>query len=62
MWVCVKCEDRGWTALDCENCDSFVTGDVQMIEYFACHRCEDDVRKYHQEEMEKFRAELENEI
>lgn len=45
MWVCVECEDRGWPALDCENCDSFVTGDVETISYFACHRCEDEVRK-----------------
>lgn len=44
MWVCVYCEDRGWSALDCENCDSFVTGDINKIQYFACHLCEDEVR------------------
>ncbi|WP_083201876.1 hypothetical protein [Aliivibrio sp. 1S128] len=45
LWVCVYCEDRGWTAISCDNCDSFVTGDVQRIEVFACHRCEDEVRE-----------------
>ncbi|WP_418113195.1 hypothetical protein RJD40_08355 [Vibrio scophthalmi] len=45
LWVCVYCEDRGWAAINCGNCDSFVTGDVQRIEAFACHRCEDEVRE-----------------
>ena len=62
MWVCFECEDRGWTALDCENCDSFVTGSVEAIKYFACHRCEDDVRKFHKEEMKNYLAEVEGEI
>ncbi|PSV98736.1 hypothetical protein [Photobacterium iliopiscarium] len=44
LWVCVFCEDRGWTATHCNHCDSFVTGDVQRVEDFACHRCEDEVR------------------
>lgn len=59
MWVCVRCEDRGWTALDCEHCDSFVTGDVQAIQYLACHRCEDDVRKFHEKQMAEYRDEIE---
>ncbi|MFA0269791.1 hypothetical protein AB4490_23745 [Vibrio cyclitrophicus] len=45
LWVCVYCEDRGWSAITCDNCDSFVTGDIQKIEAFACHRCEDEVRE-----------------
>ncbi|MGR5144819.1 hypothetical protein ACQKPX_24540 [Photobacterium sp. DNB23_23_1] len=45
LWVCVQCEDRGWGAISCNNCGSFVTGDMKKIEYFACHRCEDEVRK-----------------
>ncbi|MDH5903759.1 hypothetical protein ACED30_23815 [Vibrio splendidus] len=44
LWVCVYCEDRGWSTTTCDNCDSFVTGDIQRIEAFACHRCEDEVR------------------
>ncbi len=62
IWICVECEDRGWTALDCENCGSFVTGDVDRIQYFACHRCEDDVMKLHEEEMQKYKAEVEVEL
>lgn len=63
MWVCVKCEDRGWTAMDCNNCDSFITtGDVDKVKYFACHRCEDEVIKAHEEEMENYRSEISNEI
>lgn len=53
IWVCVICEDRGWNALDCENCDSFVTGDVEAIRYFACHRCEDEVRKNYLDKWER---------
>ncbi len=61
LWVCVLCEDRGWTALDCENCDSFVTGDVERIKYFACHRCEDEVSaKYRAEFAEYEDTELQN--
>lgn len=60
MWVCVECEDRGWTALDCENCDNFVTGDVQEIQYFACHLCEDDVIKLYEEEMKRIIEEAES--
>lgn len=59
MWICVECEDRGWTALDCENCDSFVTGDVQAIQYFACHRCEDNVRRFYEKQMAEYEDEIE---
>lgn len=61
-WICVECEDSGWTALDCEKCDSFVTGDVERIQCFACHRCEEGGRKCHEEEMKKYHAEIESEI
>jgi len=54
LWVCVMCEDRGWTALDCEHCGSFVTGDTETIQYFACHRCEDEVREAFKVEMEEY--------
>ncbi|WP_121163216.1 hypothetical protein, partial [Pseudomonas aeruginosa] len=45
MWSCVSCFDRGWGAVACERCDEFVTGDMERIKYFACHKCEPDVRK-----------------
>lgn len=44
LWSCVSCFDRGWGAISCPNCDEFVTGDMDTIQYFACVRCEDDVR------------------
>lgn len=45
MWSCVSCFDRGWRAITCERCDEFVTGDVERIQYFACHKCESQVRQ-----------------
>lgn len=44
LWSCISCFDRGWQAISCPNCDEFVTGDMDTIKYFACVRCEDDVR------------------
>lgn len=44
LWSCISCFDRGWQAISCPNCDEFVTGDMDKIKYFACVRCEDDVR------------------
>lgn len=46
MWSCVSCFDRGWGAVACERCGEFVTGDMERIQYFACHKCEPDVRKH----------------
>lgn len=45
MWSCVCCFDRGWGAITCERCGEYVTGDMERIQYFACHKCEDQVRK-----------------
>ncbi len=45
LWSCVSCFDRGWGAISCPNCSEFVTGDMEKIEYFACHKCEDEVRE-----------------
>lgn len=45
MWSCVSCFERGWGAVACERCDEFVTGDMDRIKYFACHKCEPEVRK-----------------
>ena len=45
LWSCVSCFDRGWQAITCERCDAFVTGDMERIQYFACHKCEDQVRQ-----------------
>lgn len=53
MWSCVSCFDRGWGAVTCERCDEFVTGDMERIQYFACHKCEPQVR-------EEFRRMAEN--
>lgn len=39
-----RCFDRGWQAITCERCDAFVKGDMERIQYFACHKCEDQVR------------------
>ena len=49
LWSCVSCFDRGWQAISCPQCDEFVTGDMEKIKYFACYKCEDEVR-------ERFRA------
>jgi hypothetical protein len=38
MWGCVACYDRGWGAVTCERCGEFVTGDMERIQYFACHK------------------------
>ncbi|EME01851.1 hypothetical protein B381_01584 [Stutzerimonas stutzeri NF13] len=46
MWSCVSCFDRGWGAVACERCGEFVTGDMERIKYFACHKCESDVREH----------------
>lgn len=45
MWSCVSCFDRGWGAVTCERCGEYVTGDMERIKYFACHKCEDQVRQ-----------------
>lgn len=45
MWSCVSCFDRGWSAVTCERCSEFVTGDMETIQYFACHKCEPQVRE-----------------
>lgn len=45
MWSCVSCFDRGWGAVHCERCGEYVTGDMERIQYFACHKCEDQVRQ-----------------
>jgi hypothetical protein len=45
LWSCVSCFDRGWQAIFCPNCDEFVTGDMDKLKYFACHKCEEDVRR-----------------
>jgi hypothetical protein len=49
LWSCVSCFDRGWQAISCPHCGEFVTGDMETIKYFACYKCEDEVR-------ERFRA------
>lgn len=41
LWSCVSCFDRGWGAITCPHCNEFVTGDMDMIEHFACFKCED---------------------
>ena len=41
----MSCFDRGWGAISCPNCDEFVTGDMETIEYYACHKCEDEVNE-----------------
>ncbi|MGN2389592.1 hypothetical protein ACTACB_24960 [Pseudomonas syringae] len=53
MWGCVACYDRGWGAVTCERCDAFVTGDMERIQYFACHKCEDQVREQIRETVER---------
>jgi len=45
LWSCVSCFARGWQAINCPNCDEFATGDMDTIKYFACCRCEDEVRR-----------------
>ena len=45
MWSCVSCFDRGWGAVACSRCDEFVTGEMERIKYFACHKCEPQVRE-----------------
>lgn len=50
LWSCVSCFDRGWQAISCPNCDEFVTGDMDTIKYFACYKCEDEVRKRFRED------------
>lgn len=44
LWSCVSCFDRGWQAITCPHCGKFVTGDVNKINYFACHLCEEEQR------------------
>lgn len=46
MWSCVVCFDRGWSAVSCERCYEFVTGDMEKIKYFACQKCETQVREH----------------
>ncbi|WP_227013225.1 hypothetical protein, partial [Enterobacter cloacae complex sp. P47BA] len=46
QWSCVSCFDRGWSAVNCPHCDEYVTGDMETIKYFACHKCEDEQRKF----------------
>jgi len=41
VWVCVLCEEIGWSAIDCEHCDTFVSGNVDEIIYVGCHFCKD---------------------
>lgn len=53
MWGCVACYDRGWGAVTCERCGEFVTGDMERIQYFACHKCEDQVREQIRELVER---------
>lgn len=43
LWSCVSCFDRGWGATSCPHCDEFVTGDMNIIKYFSCYKCEDEV-------------------
>jgi hypothetical protein len=62
LWVCVNCRDRGWTALDCQNCESFVTGDVEKIKSFACHRCENEVSEKLLRELQEFELDLDREM
>ncbi len=44
LWSCVSCFERGWKAVSCPHCAEFVTGDMEHIKYFACFKCEDEVR------------------
>lgn len=44
LWSCVSCFERGWQAVSCPNCEEFVTGDMDAIKYFACCRCEEEVK------------------
>ncbi|GAB7444816.1 TPA: hypothetical protein QH312_003446 [Enterobacter chengduensis] len=41
QWSCVSCFDRGWNAISCPHCDEYVTGDMDTIKFFACHKCAD---------------------
>jgi hypothetical protein len=56
--ICVFCEIRGWRIVFCDNCDTYVTGDIDKIKYFACHFCEDEAFVEFNKEMEKFEAEI----
>jgi len=44
LWSCVSCFDRGWKAISCPSCNKFVTGDIERIQYWACHKCEEAVQ------------------
>ncbi len=45
LWSCASCFDRGWQAISCPHCNEFVTGDMETIKYFACYKCENEVRE-----------------
>lgn len=49
LWSCVSCFDRGWQATECPHCGKFVTGDNEVIESFACFKCEDKMRRLYSE-------------
>lgn len=56
--VCVCCGVQGWRIMLCEHCSEYVTGDRDQIVYFACHLCEDEVRKEIEESFAQFEAEF----
>ncbi|ENM3767982.1 hypothetical protein V9R55_003536 [Vibrio cholerae] len=55
--VCVSCGVQGWRIMFCEHCSEYVTGDRNKIVHFACHLCEDEVRKGIEESFAQFEAE-----
>ena len=52
LWSCVSCFDRGWQAIECPHCTEFVTGDMDTIKYFACCKCEGEMRRKIMSEMQ----------
>jgi len=39
LWSCVSCFDRGWQAINCQGCNEFIIGDIDLIEAIGCHKC-----------------------
>lgn len=56
--VCVVCGVQGWRIMQCEHCSEYVTGDRDKIVYFACHLCEEEVRKEMDANFAMFESEL----
>lgn len=40
LWSCVSCYERGWTALECQDCGEFVTvADTEEYKAIGCFKC-----------------------